>query len=185
MEASIRFGRISGFRGNSGEVTVRVLSGHADRWTELSRVMAVPATARPEERSCPKTLLVDAARAYGGRLVLKLRGGDTPSEADAIRGFWLEACEAEVPSLPEGTYFIERLVGLRVEDELRGFLGVVEDVLETGGVEVLQVRSEDGEEILIPFAEAIVSDVDPASGTIRTRVPEGLVELNLGQRGSG
>lgn len=174
MATPIRFGRVSGFRGNGGEVTVRVVSGHAERWTAVRHV-----TARPDDdASETKTLEVEGARAYGDRLVLKFRGVEDPTTAEAIRGFWLEAPPEEVPPLPEGTYFVEGLVGVRVVDEVLGELGVVEDVVETGGVELLQVRAGDGGEILIPFAEEIVRQVNTEAGTMRTRVPEGLVDLN-------
>jgi 16S rRNA processing protein RimM len=170
----IRFGRVSGFRGTGGEVTVRVASGNGDRWVGLRRVTAVPDAAP----GGPVDLEVEAARAYGDRLVLKFRGVDDSNGAEALRGFWLEAPPEEVPPLPKGTYFVQGLIGARVTDETLGDLGVVEDVLETGGAELLQVRAEDGSEILIPFAEEIVRQVEPESGTIRTRVPEGLVDLN-------
>lgn len=174
MEPPIRFGRVSGFRGTGGEVTVRVFSGIAARWVGLRRVTALPEGGAGEGSEWA----VEAARAYGDRLVLKLRGVDDPTAAEALRGFWLEAPPEEVPSLPEGTYFVQGLVGVRVVDEALGDLGVVEDVLDTGGVELLQVRAADGGEILIPFAEEIVRKVDMEAGILRTRVPEGLVDLN-------
>jgi 16S rRNA processing protein RimM len=168
VEGAIRFGRVGGFRGNAGEVTVRVVSGEGSRWVGLRSVRL----------SGGPVLEVESARAYGDRLVLKLRGIDDPSAADALRGAWLEAAPGEVPPLPEGTYFVERLIGLEAVDESRGSLGVVEDVLETGGVELLQIRETGGAEILVPFAEGIVTEVDVESGFVRLRAPEGLLDLN-------
>lgn len=168
MEGAIRFGRVGGFRGNKGAVTVRVVSGEAARWVRIRSVRV----------SGGADLEVESAMAYGDRLVLKFRGIDDPSAADALRGVWLEAPPGEVPPLPKGTYFVERLIGLEAVDESRGRLGIVEDVLETGGVELLQIRETGGAEILVPFAEEIVTEVDVASGVVRLRAPEGLLDLN-------
>ncbi len=170
MEGAIRFGRVGGFRGNAGAVTVRVVSGEAARWVRIRSVRVAGSGDRK----------VDSAMAYGDRLVLKLRGIDDPSAAEALRGVWLEAPPGEVPPLPEGTYFVERLIGLEAVDESRGSLGVVEDVWETGGVDLLRIRAKDGAEILVPFAEEIVTEVDVASKVVRIRAPEGLLDLNRG-----
>jgi len=168
VEGGIRFGRVSGFRGNAGAVTVRVVSGDASRWLQI-RTVRVAGGGELE---------VDSAMAYGDRLVLKFRGIDDPSAADALRGAWLDAPPGEVPPLPEGTYFVARLIGLEAVDASRGSLGLVEDVLETGGVELLQIRGTGGAEILVPFAEEIVTEVDFESGVVRIRAPEGLLDLN-------
>ncbi len=170
MEGAIRFGRVGGFRGNAGAVTVRVVSGQASRWVRIRTVRVAGGG----------DLDVESAMAYGDRLVLKFRGVDDPSAAETLRGAWLEAPPGEVPPLPEGTYFVERLIGLEAEDESRGKLGVVEDVWETGGVELLQIRAGDGTEVLVPFAEGIVTEIDVASRIVRIRAPEGLLDLNRG-----
>ncbi len=172
----MRVGRIAGFRGSRGEVTVRVPSGDASRWAGLKRVLLVgPPEGGTEE---PREMEVEAARAYRDRLVLALRGVDGASEAAALRGFFVEAPAGEVPTPPEGTYFVGRLLGLETVDEREGPVGVVADVLETGGVDVLVLRTEEGAEVLVPLAREIVVSVDERRGRITVRMPEGLSGLN-------
>lgn len=152
---------------------MRVASGNAARWSGLRHVVVsrspreIAADARDHE--------VEATRAYGDRLVLKLRAVDDVPTAKALTGHWIWVEGAEVPPLPEGTYYVERLVGLVVDDEAAGRLGRVEDVLETGGVDLLVVRGVGGEEILVPLAREIVVAIDESSGRVRVRLPEGLL----------
>jgi 16S rRNA processing protein RimM len=157
---------VAGHRGAAGEITVRVASGEASRWTHLSAVLLGG-----------ETFEVERARAYGDRLVLKLFGVDDAGSAASLRGREVAAPAREVPILPEGRYWVSRLLGARVADETRGDLGTVEDVVETGGTDLLLVRETSGRERLVPLAREIVVGIDEAAGRIRVRLPEGLDEL--------
>lgn len=170
--AALPIGPIAGFRGARGEMTIRVPSGHPERWTGLTRVWVGREAGDPAREE----FRVEAARAYRDRLVLKLEGLDTPGEVEARRGRWILAPPDEVPELPAGTYYVERLRGLRVEDVRRGPLGRVADFVETGGADLLVVEGEGGRELLIPFAGTIVLEVREDLGTIRVDLPEGLAE---------
>ena len=153
-------------------MTVRVASGHPERWTGLKRVGIGRDAGDPE----PEIFEVETARGYRDRLVLKLAGLDAPGEVEARRGRWILAPPEEVPELPAGTWYVERLRGLLVEDGSRGPLGRVVDVLETGGVDLLVVEGVRGGELLIPLAETIVKEVREDLGRIRVDLPEGLLE---------
>ena len=172
MEAAIEFGRVVGPRGRSGEVTVKVVSGEAGRWTSVGAVvLAVPGAP-------PRRLTVEAARAYRDRLVLKLAGIDDPGAAAALRGAATWAEGAEVPALPEGVHWVARLIGAEVVEESGDPLGRVRDVEPTGGADLLHVVGPDGDEVLVPCAREIVRHVDVAAGRIVVRLPQGLRDIN-------
>jgi 16S rRNA processing protein RimM len=168
------FGRVSGFRGGHGEVTVKVVSGDAARWAHLRRVELNG--SGPGIVSGSRT--VDAARAYRDRLVLKLAGVDDANAAAALTGCDVAAAAEDVPKLPEDSYWVERLVGARVNDAALGEIGLVKDVIETGGVDVLVVADAAGVETLVPMVKAFVSTIDEANGTIGVSLPAGLRGLN-------
>jgi len=167
-------GKVSGFRGNLGEITVRVVSGDAARWAELHRVVlsgagpGAPAGSRQ----------VDSARAYRDRLVLKLAGVDDASGAAALRGCDVLVVAEDVPQLPKGVYWVERLVGAQVKDAVLGNVGRVTDVVATGGIDLLVVKDAAGVETLVPMAGEFVKDVDESAGTILVALPAGLRGLN-------
>jgi len=165
-------GRVSGFRGLAGELTVKVTSGEAGRWTALTAVLVGGAGEAAREE--PTRYEVERSRAYRDRLVLKLEGVDDPSGADALKGRWILAPADQVPALPAGVYWVERLIGLDVVDERGEELGRVEDVAPTGGVDLLVVRKPRGGEILVPLAESIVLEIDEAARRVTVRLPEGL-----------
>jgi len=166
---------VTGRRGTTGELTVKVFSGEGAPWVGVSNVRIGSAAKGG------KSYLVAASRAYSDRLVLKLEGIDDAGAAQVLKGAEVVVPEAELPELEEGEYYTGRLVGSEVHDEAEGLLGRVRDVMRPGGTDLLVVApegAEEAEEIMIPMAEGILIDVDEAEGRIRVRVPEGLLELN-------
>lgn len=176
QEKPIVLGRVSGFRGRDGEITVKVFSGEAARWAHLTRVVLGGA----ETGIRTGTREVAAARAYRDRLVLKLVGIDDANEAAALRGCDVQVADGDVPSLPDDVYWVTRLVGARVKDAVLGDLGQVKDVVATGGIDLLVVTDAEGVETLVPLAKAFVRHIDEAAGTIEVALPEGLRGLNDG-----
>lgn len=176
------FGRVTGFRGNRGELTVRVASENAERWVGLTKVLVVP---QDEAAKGPEVEYeIEASRAYRDRLVLKLRGVEDAAAADALRGRDVAARQDQVPSLAEGVYYQQQLIGLAVVDDGGATLGVVEDVVDTGGTSLLEVRRESGRTLLVPMAGGIVLDIGLEERRIRVRLPEGLEDLEE-PRGNG
>ena len=173
---ALAFGRVSGFRGSDGEITVKVVSGEAARWVRLSRVVLRRSKAGVEET--PR--VVESARAYRDRLVLKLGGVNDANDAAALRGSDVLAPAEDVPRLPKDMYWVQRLVGARATDAVLGELGRVTDVIEAGGGDLLLVEDDRGVETLIPMVKEFVTEIDESAKTIRLALPEGLRGLNSG-----
>ncbi len=54
--------------------------------------------------------------------------------------------------------------------------GVVRAVEDYGGGPLLDVKLEDGRDVLVPFTLTICKEIDVAAKTIRAELPEGLLE---------
>jgi 16S rRNA processing protein RimM len=92
---------------------------------------------------------------------------------------WI-GCEVEVPAgdlppLDEGRYYHFQLIGLRVHAADGRFVGVLEEILGTGGNDVYCVR--DGRrEVLIPAGGGVIQGIDLVARTMTVRDLEGLIE---------
>ena len=109
--------------------------------------------------------------------ILRLRGVESPEQADLLRGRILYLARKDA-KLPQGRWFVQDLLGLRVidEDEESVCYGTVTDVFPTGANDVYEITGETGKKTLIPAVEAVVRRVDPQSGVMTIRPIKGMFD---------
>ncbi len=162
-------GRVVKPHGRHGEVSVEPLSDVPERFPTLARAFLPGVDDRPRE------VRIEGVRPHQGRFIVKMAGVDSIEAAEALRGMELRIAEDQLGQLPEGSYYHHQLAGLRVLDTAGVPLGVVEDVVETGGAaRVLVVRGPQGE-TLLPFATSFVRRVDVEARLLVVERPEYVV----------
>lgn len=117
-----------------------------------------------------------------GRPVVGLAGVETMTDAERLAGRELRIRADELMPLPDGAHYHHDLVGCRVRTHDGVDVGVVRRIEGTGTACRLVVDGPEGDERLIPFAEAICRHVDTAGREIVIDAPEGLLDLNVGSR---
>ena len=117
---------------------------------------------------------VRSAQSQSGAVRLRLEGIVTRDDAEGLRDQLIEIPRAEVGPLPEGHYYHEQIVGLRVRTEAGQDLGTVAEVLPTGANDVYVVRGA-GPEILVPAIDEVVRSIDLEAGVVTVSVMEGLI----------
>jgi 16S rRNA processing protein RimM len=168
----VTIARVLRSRGNRGEVAAEDLSDSAERFAEGTHLSLKDPSGKRTEA------VIERSWRHQGRLILKFAGVDSISDAEALRGSEVQIPRGELGAPPEGEFYFDDLIGSKIVEAASGReIGEVEDVVESGGPVLLQVRSGD-REILIPFAEHICVAIEPENGVIRVRMPEGLEELN-------
>ena len=150
----IRVGQVVGAFGIEGAIKVRSLTDFPDRFAPASELFLDGSNRR-----------VEWSRQPPAGLVVKLRGLDTRSVAQAHRGRYLEVPESDLRPLPEGRWYHHQLAGLAVATETGRELGTLVDVVPRPANDVWVVRSEDLEH-LIPATQDAVLDVNLDSGKI-------------------
>jgi 16S rRNA processing protein RimM len=96
-------------------------------------------------------------------------------------------CDLYVPFKDAPGYFEDKdeieasaLIGFTYTDEVRGEIGVIEDIQDYSGNVVL-VLDINGQEVLIPFADENFIAIDEDNKSITMTTPEGLIDLYLGE----
>jgi 16S rRNA processing protein RimM len=159
-------------RGLRGEVAAELLTDYPERFERLEELIAVRPTGARER------LAVEEHWLHGPRVVLKFENYDSPEASQGLVGCELAVPESEAVELEEGEYYEWQLVGCRVETVEGRALGAVKELLRTGGeAQVLVVDAGEGREHLVPLAESICVEIDPARKLIRVDAPEGLLEF--------
>jgi 16S rRNA processing protein RimM len=186
----ITLARVIKTQGRRGEVAVEVHSDVPDRFAAGMKLLVLPAAqsrkrvtgadeSHGQERA-EKT--IEDLWPHKGLLVLKFRGIDSISDAEALIGSELQVRRSQRAKPEAGWTFISDLVGCRVYDHGRE-IGRVADVQFGAGEAPLlivagtfaggQVTKYD-----VPFAEAYLEAVDTAHGEVRMRLPDGMLEVN-------
>ena len=166
-DALIAIGQVGKPRGIDGEAFLKPLTDFPERFEGIRDV-----TVEDPEGS-RSVLRVERVRAYGSRLAVKFRGINTPEAAKRVRGFRLMVPFEDVHPLPEDTYYVFEVVGLKVVTEAGDPIGEVVDVLTFPANDVYVV-DRDGEELLLPAARDLIS-VDLEAEQVVVKKLEGLL----------
>ncbi|MEO5781274.1 MAG: ribosome maturation factor RimM [Arthrobacter oryzae] len=162
-----RIGKPHGIR---GEVTVQVLTdAPGDRFVPGTEFIVEPATAGP--------LTVLSARWNKDILLLAFEELETRNEAETVRGAKLFIETEEIDEDDDEGWYEHELEGLdvRVGDAV---VGKVTGLRTLPVQDLLVVTTTDGTEILIPFVEQIVPEVNVGEKFILVTPPPGLFEVN-------
>ena len=120
---------------------------------------------------------VERAHPYSKKVIFRFRGVHSAGDAEKLCGATVFRRGREFVDADRDSYYISQLKGCRVELPDGTRLGEVEDVITTGGTDVLAVRSPRGE-ILVPFSRSICIRIDPERKRILVDPPDGLLDLN-------
>ncbi len=166
-EAFVAIGRLQKPRGIRGEVFLAPLTNYPERFQDLTEVLV----ERPD--GVRTSLRIEAVRTYGKRIGIKFRGIETPEAVARLKGSVLLIPPEKVYPLPEDTFYVFEVVGLRVETEAGEAVGQVVDVLSFPANDVYVV-DRNGEELLLPAVREVLR-VDLEGGRIVVRDIEGLL----------
>jgi 16S rRNA processing protein RimM len=166
-------GRVVKAHGVTGEVVVEVRTDDPESRFAPGAVLRARASDHGEHR-----YEVEAVRAHGNRLLMRLAGVADRDAADALRGTLFVIDSSALPPIDEpDTYYDHQLEGLSVRTTAGRDIGTVAEVLHTAGGELLAVNRGEAGEVLVPFVTAIVTSVSLADRIVEIDPPDGLLEL--------
>lgn len=171
MEDFFKIGIITGSHGVHGEMKIYPTTDDTRRFKRLDEVFV-----ETKEGRIP--MKVEGARVSVDRVLLKLKGIDTPEEVVKYRQKGIFVDREHAVRLSKDEYFIADLIGLNVVDESDEKIGVLDDVLPTGANDVYQIIMNDGRELLLPAIKDCILDVDVEAGFIKVHILDGLLDDN-------
>ena len=172
MKDYLIIGKLGGAHGVRGEVKVIPLTDDVRRFSSLKDCLILD-----EKEHLKETREVEKSRVDDSRTLIKFKGIDDRDEVSKLTGYYIGVSREDAVKLPEGRYFIADLIGLTVVDESRGDLGTIKDIINSGASDIISVKRKGKNELLIPYLNAIVKNVDLSSGKMDVILPEGLYEI--------
>jgi 16S rRNA processing protein RimM len=116
--------------------------------------------------------VVEEWRQQGPRLVAHLPKISDPEQAAGLIGIDIRILRSALPKPDPGQFYWSDLIGLSVVNLQGHTYGRVRGMIETGANDVLEVASEEGASVLIPYVhERYVKQVDLGAGLITVDWP--------------
>lgn len=175
MSSSIEVlvGRIGKPHGIRGEVTVDVRTDEPERRFEPGARLDV--TAPKGSAYAVRALTVEKVRWHQGVLLVKFAEIPDRNAAETARGVLLHA-QVDADETPEDPdeFYDHQLIGLTAYNLEGEEIGTVTKLLH-GAQDLLQIRTPDRRDALVPFVTQLVPEVDVAGGRVVIADRPGLV----------
>ncbi|WP_405611713.1 ribosome maturation factor RimM [Streptomyces sp. NBC_01511] len=162
-----RIGRAHGIK---GEVTVEVRTDEPELRLGPGAVLATePASTGP--------LTIETGRVHSGRLLLRFAGVSDRTGAEALRNTLLIA-EVDPQDMPEDPdeYYDHQLMDLDVVLGDGTEVGRITEITHLPSQDLFIVERPDGTEVMIPFVEEIVTEIDLVEQRAVIDPPPGLID---------
>jgi 16S rRNA processing protein RimM len=167
-------------QGRQGELLAEILTDFPDSFAQRRQLFLRSEGGAAESEV--RTVSLEKFWHHKGRVVLKLAGVDSISDAEELRGFELVVPLSDRMPVPDDSFYISDLVGARVlnvSGALAEDAGEVIDVVPEGpGPAMLVVSTGAREPALIPFVKAYLRCIDVPAKRIEMALPEGLLDID-------
>ncbi|MFI6943527.1 ribosome maturation factor RimM [Streptomyces sp. NPDC050418] len=163
-------GRIGRAHGIKGEVTVEVR-------TDEPELRLGPGAVLTTDPAATGPLTIAAGRVHSGRLLLRFEGVGDRTGAEALRNTLLIA-DVDPEELPEGEdeYYDHQLMDLDVVLADGTEVGRITEISHLASQDLFIVERADGTEVMIPFVEEIVVEIDLEKQQAVIDPPPGLID---------
>ena len=168
MEKYLEVGQIVNTFGIKGQVKVKPFTDDIKRFDKLKEVYV-------DKKNELRLFQIEKVNYSKNMVILKLKGIETPEEAERLRNSYLKINRKDAKKLPEGTYYIADLIGLDVYTDENKLLGKVDYIYNAGSSDIYVVKDEQGKEILLPAIKEVLKQVDLENKKIIVHIIKGLI----------
>jgi len=163
----VRIGQLGAPHGVRGEIKLFPLSDVPGRFSRLSQVWWLGPSGQARE------LKIQSVRAMASFFLAHFEGLDTPEAVGELARGFVAVPESQRGTLPAGSYFVDDIVGLTVEEDNGRVLGKITEVYQTGANDIYEITGPEGT-LLLPALKQVVLGIELREKRMRVRVPEGL-----------
>lgn len=111
--------------------------------------------------------------------LVKLKGIDDEEMANALINSNLFLPLSYLPELSDTQFYYHEIIDYQVIDTEKGNIGNILRVLDMPQQAILEIKHENGKEILIPVSDEIIKKVNRSEKQLFIEAPEGLIDIYL------
>ena len=159
-------GRIGRAHGVQGEATIELRTDDPEIRFAVGQTVTL---------ADGRSLKISGNRWHNQILLLSFSGINDRNQIEELRDQLLYA-EVDTNSTEPGEYHFQQLIGSQVVLPDGSNLGLVTEILQLPGQDLLSVGSQKGE-VLIPMVKQIIISIDVDKKIIKINPPEGLLDV--------
>ena len=162
--------------GLKGFVKVRPFSGDLENLLKL-REVTIRHKGKEQTLLIEESMISPQTAAFRGTarqnvsaasfVLMRFTGISSPEAAKALNGAEILVDRDKASPLEEGEFYIEDLKGLAVvSEENKELLGNINDILEGGAGDLVEIRLLNGKFQLVPFKKEFFSEISLEKGSV-------------------
>lgn len=168
MKQLMEIGQIVNTYGIKGFLKVVPYTDDITRFEDLKSIYI-------EIKNSLKTFIIEEVKYSKNLVLLKLNGIDDINTAENYKNCYIKIDRKDAVKLPEDSYFIVDLIGIKVFTDNNEELGNIVDVYPTGANDIYVVKNELGKQVLLPAIGEVIKNVDIKNKKMIVHLIEGLV----------
>lgn len=175
LKATLNVGRLVGTHGIRGEVRVKSDTDFPEYRFATGKKLILKHPNYPD----PLILTVEKSRPHKSTWLIKFEEWNSINEAERFKGARLLVSKEDLAPLnpDEGEFYFHQIIGCQVETTDGRQVGVVKEILPLPANDVWVVKPPSkGKDILIPYIDEVVKNVDVKNQRILIEWMEGLDE---------
>lgn len=163
---SVLIGKIVNIHGIKGEVKIYPYTDDIENLAKTKVIYLDKELKNKYYISC---------RIQKNMLLVKIKGVDTPEQAEALREKEVYVPRESLKELEKDRYYIEDLLGLEIVDMNENYIGTLKYIFNTDANDVYEVETNEHGNIYLPAIKQVIKKVDIEHGKIYVEIMEGLI----------
>ena len=161
-------GQIVNTFGIKGFVKINPFTDDLERFEELKSVFVVKNKELIE-------IQIEEVKYHKHLVLVKFKGIEDINMAEKYKGCYIKIKRENARKLPEDTYFIADLIGIKVYDENGNLLGKVDDIYNNKSTDIYVIKDDLGKQILLPSTKEVIKQIDVDEERMVVHLIDGLV----------
>lgn len=169
-EKMYNIGKVINTHGIRGEVKVHRISDFDERF-EVGETVFLESDSEQLLQ-----LEISGHRIHKGFDLLTFKGLNNINEVEHFKGFYLKITENQLTDLEENEFYYHEIIGCNVYKKNQEKIGFVKEILSPGANDVWVIKQEKGKDLLIPYIDDVVKEIDINEKKIIIEPLEGLLD---------
>ena len=167
MQEFFELGQIVNTFGIKGFVKIVPYTEDISRFEQLDKVFLVKNNNKTEYE-------IEDVKYHKNFVLIKFKNVNTAQDAESLRNYYIQVKRETLGEPEEGTYYIADLLGLEVYSDDGKFLGILDDIYNTGSNDIYVVKEKNGKQILLPAISDVIKEINITDKKILVHLINGL-----------